>query len=275
MNNTEELKKAALEATQGEWWQDVVETEGTYGVGDDCSEGFHSYAVYGPDNRSLLDMTNSTAAIIHTEDDGDYRMAWDETGRRNAEFIALANPSAILDLIAQLEAAQLELIKPLPIGELVHRLEVQTYEKWFSESDVKDLRERAEAAEAALSAANEMVPVTIDSGVIRDANRYRFLRDEDSWGEDSDSWDVETKTGLISSENLMELRLDHFDAAIDARMAASDIPFLNPANASQKPVVMPERYSFDCGVCADPNGEWVAVDDIKDAIKATGGTVEE
>ncbi|HEN3248776.1 TPA: DUF550 domain-containing protein [Yersinia enterocolitica] len=31
-------------------------------------------------------------------------MAWDETGRRNAEFIALANPGAILDLIAQLEA---------------------------------------------------------------------------------------------------------------------------------------------------------------------------
>ncbi|HGH4408682.1 TPA: ead/Ea22-like family protein [Yersinia enterocolitica] len=109
MNNIEELKKAALEATQGEWWQDVVETEGTYGVGDDCSKGFHSYAVYGPDNRSLLDMTNSTAAIIHTEDDGDYRMAWDETGRRNAEFIALANPGAILDLIAQLEAAQFEI----------------------------------------------------------------------------------------------------------------------------------------------------------------------
>lgn len=58
-------------------------------------------------------------------------------------------------LIAQLEAAQQELIKPLPIGELVHRLEGQTYEKWFSESDVKGLWDRAEAAEAALSAANE------------------------------------------------------------------------------------------------------------------------
>ncbi|HII4522714.1 TPA: hypothetical protein ACY4UA_004228 [Yersinia enterocolitica] len=66
-------------------------------------------------------------------------------------------------LIAQLEAAQQELIKPLPIGELVQRLEGQTYEKWFSESDVKDLRERAEAAEAALSAANEKLskPVSI------------------------------------------------------------------------------------------------------------------
>ncbi|HFE7862045.1 TPA: hypothetical protein ACGAIE_004313 [Yersinia enterocolitica] len=62
-------------------------------------------------------------------------------------------------LIAQLEAAQQELIKPLPIGELVQRLEGQTYEKWFSESDVKDLRERAEKAEAALSAANEKLLV--------------------------------------------------------------------------------------------------------------------
>ncbi len=71
----------------------------------------------------------------------------------------------------------------------------------------------------------------VNSDVIRDANRYRFLRDEDSWGEDSNSWNVETRTGLISSENLMELRLDHFDAAIDARMAASDIPFLNPVTS--------------------------------------------
>ena len=66
-------------------------------------------------------------------------------------------------LIAQLEAAQQELIKPLPIGELVHRLEGQTYEKWFSESDVKDLRERAETAEAALSA------------IQLDATRWRAL----------------------------------------------------------------------------------------------------
>lgn len=169
-------------------------------------------------------------------------------------------------LIAKLEAAQLELIKPLPIGELVHRLEGQTYEKWFSESDVKDLRERAQKEEAELSAANEklkgeQVPVSIDADIIRDANRYRFLRDEDSWGEDSDSWDVETRTGLISSENLMELRLDHFDAAIDARMAASDIPLLNPANAPQKPVVLSSSTVMSRAY-------------VVQAIKAAGFTVE-
>lgn len=70
-------------------------------------------------------------------------------------------------------------------------------------------------------------PINIDASVIRDANRYRFLRDEDSWGEDSDSWVWETKTGLISWENLCDVRLDDFDAAIDARMAASDIPPFN------------------------------------------------
>ncbi|AJJ17747.1 ead/Ea22-like family protein [Yersinia intermedia] len=157
MNNIEELKKAALEATQGEWWQDVVETEGTYGVGDDCSEGFHSYAVYGPDNRSLLDMTNSTAAIIHTEDDGDYLMAWDETGRRNAKYIALANPAAILDLIAQLEAVQKESAIRMEAIEQMRKTVAHNVD-------------RTQKAEAALSAANEklkgdQVPVAANNGV--------------------------------------------------------------------------------------------------------------
>lgn len=73
--------------------------------------------------------------------------------RANTNWVCFQKPGE--NLIAQLEAAERALIRPLPIGELIHRLEGQTYEKWFSESDVKDLRERAEKAEAALSAANE------------------------------------------------------------------------------------------------------------------------
>lgn len=97
-------------------------------------------------------------------------------------------------------------------------------------------------------------PVALDADMIRDANRYRFLRDEDAWGEDSDSWDAEIRTGLISSENLMGgLSPDHFDDAIDARMAASDIPFLNPAPAPQKPVVHPDTKRMDwlCAHCVE------------------------
>ncbi|HHH0247320.1 TPA: hypothetical protein ACPZPW_004598 [Yersinia enterocolitica] len=72
----------------------------------------------------------------------------------------------IEQLIAQLEAAQLELIKPLPIGELLHRLEGQTYRKWYDDDELNKWRERAEKAEAELSVANEklkgeQVPVAV------------------------------------------------------------------------------------------------------------------
>ncbi|WP_226019964.1 hypothetical protein [Serratia symbiotica] len=32
------------------------------------------------------------------------------------------------------------------------------------------------------------------------------------------------------------------------------------------PVRLPERYSVDCGVCADPNGEWLSYSDVVAAL---------
>ena len=93
-----ELRQLAEKATQGEWWSDVVETDGEYGEGEDRASGYHSYAVY-VGSESLLDMTNSTAACIHEEWDHDYHMAWDETAKRNAEFIAATNPTTVLSLL--------------------------------------------------------------------------------------------------------------------------------------------------------------------------------
>ncbi|QLU14961.1 ead/Ea22-like family protein [Citrobacter freundii] len=103
--NKQALRQLAEESTQGEWWSDVVETDGEYGDGEDRASGYHSYAVY-VGSESLLDMTNSTAACIHTEWDHDYLMAWDETAKRNAEFIAAANPATVLVLLDELEAAE-------------------------------------------------------------------------------------------------------------------------------------------------------------------------
>ncbi|EOY5688478.1 ead/Ea22-like family protein [Salmonella enterica subsp. enterica] len=105
LNKYAELRQLAEKATQGEWWSDVVETEGEYGDGEDRASGYHSYAVY-VGSESLLDMTNSTAACIHEEWDHDYHMAWDETAKRNAEFIAAANPATVLALLDELEAAE-------------------------------------------------------------------------------------------------------------------------------------------------------------------------
>lgn len=100
------MKAAAEKATQGEWWADEVKNEGCYGSGDDCVEGFTSYAIYGSDGQTLFDSLNSDAACISEEYDGEGHVAWDETAQRNAEFIALANPANIIALVEALEKAQ-------------------------------------------------------------------------------------------------------------------------------------------------------------------------
>lgn len=100
------MKAAAEKATPGEWWADEVKNEGCYGSGDDCAEGFTSYAIYGSDGQTLFDSLNSDAACISEEYDGEGHVAWDETAQRNAEFIALANPANILALVEAQEKAQ-------------------------------------------------------------------------------------------------------------------------------------------------------------------------
>ncbi|MEB7825767.1 ead/Ea22-like family protein [Klebsiella quasipneumoniae] len=100
------MKAAAEKATPGEWWADEVKNEGCYGSGDECVEGFTSYAIYGSDGQTLFDSLNSDAACISEEYDGEGHVAWDETAQHNAEFIALANPANILALVEALEKAQ-------------------------------------------------------------------------------------------------------------------------------------------------------------------------
>ncbi|BEM75696.1 hypothetical protein SME36J_51190 (plasmid) [Serratia marcescens] len=40
------------------------------------------------------------------------------------------------------------------------------------------------------------------------------------------------------------------------------------------PVRLPERYSVDCGVCADPNGEWLSHNDVIATLFTAGLTVQ-
>ncbi|STV04252.1 Uncharacterised protein [Klebsiella pneumoniae] len=108
------MKAAAKKATPGEWWADEVKNEGCYGSGDDCVEGFTSYAIYGSDGKTLFDSLNSDAACISEEYDGEGHVAWDETAQRNAEFIALANPANVSALVEALEKTQQRIDELLP-----------------------------------------------------------------------------------------------------------------------------------------------------------------
>ncbi|HHW0480892.1 TPA: ead/Ea22-like family protein [Escherichia coli] len=134
------MKAAALKATQGEWWSDVVETDGEYGDGDDRESGYHSYAVYDAQGRSLLDMTNSTAATIQTEWDHDYHMAWDVVGEHNAKHIIASQPQNILALVEALEKEK-------------GYASAYEAEKWHYHGLAESEGERATLAEARLEAA--------------------------------------------------------------------------------------------------------------------------
>ncbi|HEN3638471.1 TPA: hypothetical protein U5E40_003127 [Yersinia enterocolitica] len=94
----------------------------------------------------------------------------------NAKFIALANPAAILDLIAQLEAAQKEL-SDLHNQEFQQRLanaEHQLYMKDLAIHNIKASRKaqfrKRLTAEAELSAANERLskPVVLPDDGLED-----------------------------------------------------------------------------------------------------------
>ncbi|HDH1458648.1 TPA: hypothetical protein PIT96_002791 [Klebsiella michiganensis] len=67
----------------------------------------------------------------------------------------------------------------------------------------------------------------IGANIARDAQRYRFLRDKDAFGDDGEP-------GLASWDELIELDMNEFDAAIDARMAHPSVDFLSLDNALQE-----------------------------------------
>ncbi|MDI3229262.1 hypothetical protein [Serratia marcescens] len=68
----------------------------------------------------------------------------------------------------------------------------------------------------------EAQPVAV--GIERDALRYRFLRDKDSFGDDDEP-------GLVGWDGLVELGYNEFDAAIDARIAHPNIDYVKLDNA--------------------------------------------
>lgn len=67
----------------------------------------------------------------------------------------------------------------------------------------------------------------IEANIARDAQRYRFLRDKDAFGDDDEP-------GLASLDELIELDMNEFDAAVDARMAHPSVDFFTLDNAIQK-----------------------------------------
>ncbi len=105
-----ELKEAAKCATPGPWEYDWVDYEGY----DNPQQFVITTSDIG-DGYEICDTINRGHRLIDTEDDrgegpdGPEGAIWDEQGRKDAHFIALANPSKILELLAENEALRGEL----------------------------------------------------------------------------------------------------------------------------------------------------------------------
>ncbi|HHZ4751351.1 TPA: hypothetical protein ACWDIM_004338 [Yersinia enterocolitica] len=147
MNNLEELKKVALAATPGPW--------------EKCDS-------YGPNENGTCISAVERPDLMIASTTGYYGRVG---GIANTHFIALANPAVILDLIAQLEAAQKELFD-FHNQEFQQRLanaEHQLYMKDLAIHNIKASRvaqfRKRLAAEAELSAANEKpIQITLGAG---------------------------------------------------------------------------------------------------------------
>lgn len=133
MNNIEELKKAANAIGHEKW----IDSDGEVNSVDYLVDGDATC-----DHICNCEAFNGESA--------------------NAKFIALANPATILDLIAQLEAAQKEISELkeeeqewLSLADMHEHLNHQNNLNVEHRNKIHDLKEKLLAAEAALSAANE------------------------------------------------------------------------------------------------------------------------
>ena len=116
-----DLLALAEKATPGPWDTDTEQNEGDYGSGEDVSTGFSSYGVYAG-NKKVVDTLNSDLIEVEVDSDADENgprsWAWDEQGRRNAEFIATFDPTKaaeLLDRIEELERAYAKTVAKMGI----------------------------------------------------------------------------------------------------------------------------------------------------------------
>lgn len=94
----ENLKALSDRATPGPWAAESERSEGSYGSGEDTSEGYDTAVIvteaeirYGS-SGVLFESHNSTTGSIREESDDEYFRAWDEVSEANAAFIvALVN----------------------------------------------------------------------------------------------------------------------------------------------------------------------------------------
>jgi len=164
------------------------------------------------DTTDIVALRNKFGTKLPTADDAKEKFIELLNGPHASSWFLAPYVIAFLDAFEaerqRADKAELELIKPLPIGELIQRLEGQTYEKWFSQSDLKG--DQVPVGEIVAWAATNR-----EMGITREVD-FRFLR-----------FDVKPGTKLYAIEPAPAVKSDFLTRAqalaVETRALASRI----------------------------------------------------
>jgi hypothetical protein len=87
--------------TPGPWEADTTKSDGCYGSGEDCHEGYQTSVLLDAKGERIADALNSDCGQVSEEYDEDGCYAWDEVAKRNFAYIARCDPDTIRALATE------------------------------------------------------------------------------------------------------------------------------------------------------------------------------
>ena len=146
MPTNPDLAALSAAATPGTWETDTLNSEGSYGSGDDTYEGYATTAIYDASGKVLFDALNSDAILVQEEWDEDGGSAYDLTSAANAAFIiTLVNACRTGNLVQINPEGMRERVARSIAPEVFARPRINLFKR-----DYDKAYERADAAIAAL-----------------------------------------------------------------------------------------------------------------------------
>jgi hypothetical protein len=126
--------------TPGPWEADTTKSDGCYGGGEDCHEGYQTSVLLDAKGERIADALNSDCGQVSEEYDEDGCYAWDEVAKRNFAHIARCDPDTIRALATEVLESRAEIAaKDARIAELEGALATEKAERGLLQ-DVLDSR---------------------------------------------------------------------------------------------------------------------------------------
>ncbi|CNF17415.1 Uncharacterised protein [Yersinia rohdei] len=186
--------------------------------------------------------------------------AWDAADAELSSVINNDETNIIVALLAKLETAEKEISDWRSIAEAASQDDANWHDMVDSKNEVISqlasgiiqLKERAESADKARD---------VYSNLASDVGDIITILQNNEWAEHVGKTNV---GGLLEHQIT---RLMNSIADINTELSVAEARLLVP-------VKLPERYSVDCGVCEDPNGDWLSFNEVVDALQLAGYPVE-